>query len=508
MTAATWRSAFVAIAFAIHPLHVESVAWVAERKDLLSGFFFMLTIIAYIRYAERPTIAKYLPVVLFLSLGLMSKPMLVTLPFVLLLLDYWPLQRLQWKDTGQSSAEGEPVTNQRENSAWKLAAEKIPLFILAACSSAITIIIQRGAGAMKTLERYPLDIRICNAIVSYLGYIIKMFHPARLAILYPLQPYNIPKWQPIVSLLALIIITAAIYAARRRRYLPVGWLWYVGMLIPVIGIVHVGSQAMADRYTYLPSIGIFIIVAWGAAELATKVPLRRIVLTILGATVVTTMLICTRLQLRHWRNNFTVYEHALAVTEENFIILYNYGHSLCNSGRFEEGIVQLQKALRLCPREPDAYNSLGSALKEMGKTKEAIESWRKALALDPNYKLAHFQLGLTLSQQGNYEEAVYHFQEALRVEPNWPDAYYHLGGAYLLQGKLDLAALQCAEAVRLNPDYLAAQVTLAHLLIELGQIQKAMEVVKTASKLAAETGKEDPAPTIMKHLQQYKDAHP
>jgi len=499
MTGATWRSAFVAIAFAIHPLHVESVAWAAERKDLLSGFFFMLTIIAYIRYAERPTIAKYLPVVLFFSLGLMSKPMLVTLPFVLLLLDYWPLQRLQWK----------PAINRRGNSVWKLAVEKIPLFILAACSSAITVIIQRGTGAVITLERYPLDIRICNAIISYLGYIVKMFYPVRLAIFYPLQPYNIPKWQPIVSLLALIIITAAvIYRARRQRYLPVGWLWYVGTLIPVIGLVQVGSQAMADRYTYLPSIGIFIIVAWGAAELALKVPLRRIVLTILGATIVTTMLICTKLQLRHWRNNFTVYEHALAVTEENFNILYNYGHALSKRGRFKEAAEQLEKALRLCPREPDTYNNLGSALKETGKIKEAIEIWRKALVLDPNHKLAHFQLGLTLSQQGNYEEAIYHLQEALRVEPKWPEAHYHLGGTYILQGRLDLAALQCAEAVRLKPDFLAAQVTLAHILIELGQIEKAMEVVKTASRLAAETGKEDPTPRIIKHIQRYKDAHP
>jgi tetratricopeptide (TPR) repeat protein len=265
---------------------------------------------------------------------------------------------------------------------------------------------------------------------------------------------------------------------------------------------------MADRYTYLPSIGIFIIVAWGVAELAPKARLPRAVLTILGAAIIIAVLICTRVQVRHWRNSLTVYEHALAVTEENFNILYNYGHALCNSGRSREGAVQLLKALRLCPREPDTYNNLGSALKETGKIKEAIEIWRKALALDPDHKLAHFQLGLTLSQQGNYEEAAYHLQEALRVEPKWPEARYHLGGTYILQGKLDLAALQCAEAVRLKPDYLAAQVTLAHILIELGQIEKAMEVVETASRLAAETDKEDPSPKIMKHLQRYKDTHP
>jgi hypothetical protein len=318
MTSATWRSAFVAAAFAIHPLHIESVAWVSERKDVLSGLFFMLTIIAYIRYAERPTIAKYLAVVLFFVLGLMSKPMLVTLPFVLLLLDYWPLQRLRWNYTD-----------------WKLAVEKIPLFILAACSSVITLIIQRGTGAVIALERYPLDIRICNAIVSYPGYIAKMFYPVRLAILYPLQPYNIPRWQPIIYLLILIIITAAIYAARRRGYLPVGWLWYVGTLIPVIGLVQVGSQAMADRYTYLPSIGIFIIVGWGAAELATKVPLRRIILGILGVTVVIAMLICTRLQLRYWRNSITVYERKkistyYTTTHMRYVVAGGPKKGLCN----------------------------------------------------------------------------------------------------------------------------------------------------------------------------------
>jgi len=511
MTAAIWPGAFVAIAFAIHPLHVESVAWVAERKDVLSGLFFMLTIIAYLRYAERPTIAKYILVVLFLSLGLMAKPMLVTLPFVLLLLDYWPLQRLRLKRQGtdQTSLEAESVKNEDGDSAWKLLAEKVPLFILVACSSAITIIVQRSAGAMKTLEKYPVNIRIINAFVSYLGYIVKMFYPTRLAILYPLQPYNIPKWQPWVFLLILIVITAlVIYGGRKRRYLLVGWLWYLGTLIPVIGLVQVGSQAMADRYTYLPSIGIFIIVAWTAAELQLKLRRQRIALATLAALAIAALVICTRLQLRHWKDNITLYEHTLAVTEENFVILYNYGDALSKKSRLDEAIVQFRKALRISPNEPDVYNNIGAALKEMGNIKEAIENWRKALALDPRHQKAHINMGLAMSELRSYEQAIYHFQEALRAKPDWPEAHYNLGGVYLRQGRFDLAALQCVEALRLKPDYLIAQASLAHILVEMGQIEKAVEIAKKASKLAADTGQEDPAPEILNHIQRYKATHP
>ncbi|MEE9370392.1 MAG: tetratricopeptide repeat protein [Sedimentisphaerales bacterium] len=510
MTAAIWPGAFIALAFALHPLHVESVAWVAERKDLLCSLFWMLTIIAYIRYAERPTITKYLLVILFLFLGLMAKPMLVTLPFVLLLLDYWPLRRLKWKRQviDQTSLEAESFNNQRGKYAWKLLAEKLPLLILVAASCVITLIVQQSAGAMKTLEKYPVNMRVSNAVVSYLGYLIKMFYPTRLALLYPLRPYNIPKWQPWAFLLILIIISAAvIYSVRHRRYLLVGWLWYLGTLVPVIGVVQVGSQAMADRYTYLPSIGIFIIVAYSAAELKNKLLFRKIVLPVSAALVIAALMICTRLQLRHWKNNLTLYEHTLAITEKNFIILYNYGHALSKSKRPDEAVVQFKRALRIKPDEPDVYNNLGAALKEMGKINQAIDNWKKALALDPSHPDAHFNLGLVLGRQESHDQAIYHFQKALQAKPNWPEAYYELGGVYFRQGRLDLAALQCIDALRLKPDYLIAQVTLAHILVEMGQIPTALQIAKKASKLAAATSQEDPTPKILNHIQRYKETH-
>jgi len=470
----------------------------------------MLTIIAYIRYAERPTITKYLLVVLFLFLGLMAKPMLVTLPFVLLLLDYWPLRRLQWKrpDETQPPPESELLKNHYQKSPWHLLAEKLPLFILVACSSIITIIVQQSAGAMKTLEKYPVNMRVSNAVVSYLGYLIKMFYPTRLALLYPLRPDGLPIWQPIVSLFILIVISAAvIYSVRHRRHLLVGWLWYLGTLVPVIGVVQVGSQAMADRYTYLPSIGIFIIVAYSAAELKNKLLFRKIVLPVSAALVIAALLICTRLQLRHWKNNLTLYEHTLAITEKNFIILYNYGHALSKNKRLDEAVVQFKKALRIKPDEPDVYNNLGAALKEMGKISQATNNWKKALALDPGHPDAHFNLGHTMRQQENYEQAIYHFQKALQAKPNWPEAYYELGGVYFRQGRLDLAALQCIDALRLKPDYLIAQVTLAHILVDMGQIPTALQIAEKASKLAAATNQQDPTPEILNHIQRYKETH-
>lgn len=248
MTGKIWPSAFAAAAFALHPLHVESVAWVSERKDVLSGFFWMLTVICYIRYTERQSIGKYLLVFLVFGLGLMAKSMLVTLPFVLLLLDYWPLGRLQWEH--------------RLKSLWHLIIEKVPLLALSAASSTITFIAQKSAGAMELGKVYPLNIRISNAAVSYIAYIGKLIYPSRLAVLYPYPGSSLPLWQPIVSLLVLIAVSAAvIYSA--RRYLVIGWFWYIGTLVPVIGLVQIGNQMMADRYTYLPSIGIFIMVAWG-----------------------------------------------------------------------------------------------------------------------------------------------------------------------------------------------------------------------------------------------------
>jgi tetratricopeptide (TPR) repeat protein len=530
MTGAIWQSAFVAALFALHPLHVESVAWVAERKDVLSGFFWMLTMIAYVRYAEQPGIKRYLLVVLAFCLGLLSKPMLVSLPFVLLLLDYWPLGR------GQQDHQNKwPVS--------RLIEEKIPLFVLAAASSLITYTIQQQTGAMAGADKLPMTIRTTNALISYISYISKMIYPSRLAVFYPHPLNKLPIWQPIASAVMLAVIsTIVIYMGRRRRYLVVGWLWYLGTLLPVIGLVQVGLQAMADRYTYLPSIGIFIIVSWGAADLTAKRRYRNTGLGITAGIILAALLICTRMQLHFWQNSLTLFGHALEVTEDNPTMHNNYGQALLEKDRLEESVTHFNEALRLRPADfearynlglaflrqgktdeaiayftealrisdkpykvhndlgvayaekgkldlaignfnealrlkPDyaeAINNLGSALKKQGKIDEAIKQWERALQLSPDFANPHYNLGMTMAERGKYDDAVRHLNEALRLQPDWAEAHYTIGDIYARQGKPKLAVEQFAEALWLEPDYLTARVSLANSLLALGQVQPAM----------------------------------
>jgi len=373
MTGALWPSAFVAAVFALHPLRVESVAWASERKDVLSVFFLILTIAAYIRYVRCQCIRRYCLVVLTFCLGLMAKPMLVTLPFVLFLLDYWPLNRfgLQKQDKPKVS------------SISHLIAEKIPLLVLAAISSIVTLVVQSSAGATKTV---PLYLRIGNGLVSYVGYIGKTIYPSRLAAFYPHPGIRLPMWQPIVCFVMLAVITiVVIYTARRRRYLIVGWLWYLGTLIPVIGLVQVGVQAMADRYTYLPSIGIYMMAGWGAAELVTKLRLRKIELWVSAGIVLAALIICTRMQVRHWQNNLTLFGHCLEVTERNYNMHSKYGRALRKEGRFDEAVKHFNKSLQINPRYFLAQYNLGQAYLMQGKTEQAVDSWYKTLELNPDY---------------------------------------------------------------------------------------------------------------------------
>jgi len=513
MTGRIWSSAFVAAAFALHPLHVESVAWVSERKDVLSGLFWMLTIAAYIRYTKHPNIGWYLLVFLAFGLGLMAKPMVVTLPFVLLLLDYWPLRRFQLSLTlkGELPLKSElSGTDISIKKASRLIIEKIPLFVLMLISSVITFIVQRRAMEMDTGVDISLIASVSNAIVSYLAYILKMFYPTRLAVLYPHPGSSLPLWQIIVSLLILASIsTGVIYNARKRCYLLVGWLWYLGTLIPVIGLVQFGVQAMADRYTYLPSIGIFIIIAWGASEALTQWRYQKIGLAITAGVMLTGMLICTRMQLRHWRNSFTLFEHTLKVTKNNFTMHYNYGYMLSTQARFADAVMHFDKALQINPLYHDAYNNKGLSLLELGeidkaiecfnevlklkpdfhrahnnlglafyrlgKTNLAIEEWLESVRLSPDDDTSHFNLGMEFIKQDKLDKAVEHFNRVVEIKPYWPEAHYNLGIAYYRQGRLDLAAKQCARALSLKPDYTEANISLAHNLFELGRIQQAID---------------------------------
>ena len=475
-TGGLWRSAFVAVLFALHPLHVESVAWVAERKDILSGFFWMLTIAAYIRYAKRPAVGRYLWLVLFFGLGLTAKPMLVTLPFVLLLLDWWPLGRFQ--RLGQDG-----LTNP---SLRMLIVEKIPLFVLTIGSCIITYVVQQSSGATALTERLSLSVRVSNALVSYAAYLCKMFYPVNLAIYYPHPLNNIPLWQPIVAFITLAFVSVfVIYLARRQRYLIVGWLWYIGTLVPVIGLVQVGEQAMADRYTYLPLTGIFIMIAWGAAELAGKRRYRQLFLVVPAGLVLVALLMLTRVQVNRWQNSIILFEHTLGITENNYRMHNNLGMVLVEEGEADKAVEQYRLALGIRPNHVSAmnnlgvallkqgkvneavsyllqsaqisptfqtYNNLGTALARQGKSGEAVEYYQKGLEMNPDDADAHTNLGNVLRKLGRAKEAVEHHRRALEIDPYDAKAHYNLGIVLGSQGNIKQAIRHWTEAVRLQPD--------------------------------------------------------
>jgi len=391
-----------------------------------------------------------------LALGLMAKPMLVTLPLVLLLLDYWPLQRLQCYRQSQVEEllEGESatVTYQRA-SPRRLILEKIPLFGLAAASSVITFVIQQSKGAVRSWETFPLSARVSNASVCYISYIIKMIYPNRLAVLYPHPADSLPVWKTIVCLLILVVVSAGIiYLGRRRRYLAVGWLWYLGTLVPVIGLVQVGVQAMADRYTYLPSIGFFIMIAWGASDLVVKWRYRRIGLGITAGVVLAVLLICTRAQLRHWQNNLTLFGHTLEVTENNYVIHSNYGGAMFEEGRFDDALAHFNEALRINPRYADARRNAGIVLLRQGKIDEAIAALAEVLNYRGDWPIAHNYLGLAHAQKGEFDMAVQNYNAALQLKPDYVEALKNLGIVLKEQGKTDEAINKWKTGLQLEPD--------------------------------------------------------
>jgi len=411
MTRAFWPSAFVAYVFALHPLHVESVAWISERKDVLSTLFWLLTMLAYARYVKRPSIARYAGVLLLFSLGLMAKPMIVTLPFVLLLLDYWPLNR--------------PVNSLR--SILNLLVEKVPFLVLAGICSMITYNLQTK---IET-EILPIGLRVSNAVVSYINYIGKIIYPVNLAVFYPYSLGNLPVWKIITSAVLLAAITiVTLLAARRRRYLPVGWLWYLGTLVPVIGIVQVGDQAMADRYTYLPSVGISVMLAWSVAEHVGKTQARRIISVISSVFILAAFLICTRIQIGYWRDSITLFERTLAVTENNYKMEYDLGYELVSRGRLDEGVVHYRRAIEISPVNTHIRYNLANCLRQQGKIDEAIEQYCLTLEYKSDDVDTHNNLAYSLLSQGKFDEAKTHFVEALKINPDL--AYSLTGLAWVL----------------------------------------------------------------------------
>lgn len=473
MTGAVWRSAFVAAAFALHPLHVESVAWAAERKDVLSSLFWMLTILAYMRYTERPRTGRYLLVILVFALGLMAKPMLVTLPFVLLLLDYWPLKRFRWdrQDLQGALPQYESPDDRRcECSTSLLIKEKVPLLALAVVSCIITFIIQQKAGAVAPLA---LPLRIFNALVSYIRYIEKIAWPSGLAVLYPHPTYRLLFWPTVAAVLLLPAVTIwVLRLAKTHRYLPVGWFWYLGTLVPVIGLVQVGNQAMADRYMYLPSVGIFIIVAWGAVELLAEWRYRKIALGISAGLLLAAMLACTRMQVCHWRNNLTLFGNAVEVTENNYIMLDKYGLAMLKQGRLDEAVTQFSKALRIEPRHLDARKNMGDALLMKGRLDEAVTCFNEVLRVNKDWPEAYLNLGTAYARQNKYDLAIQNYNAALQLKPDYLSAHINLALALMLQDNIDQALQHCHDALNINPNDSRARQLLNQLLTKQGKLQK------------------------------------
>jgi len=432
MTEDVWKSAFVAALFAVHPLHVESVAWVSERKDVLSAFFWFLTMGAYVRYTERPGAGNYLLVIVAFSLGLLAKPMLVTLPFVLILLDIWPLRRLPVPFTRSNKTLPDGLGGR--GGAWSHALRaKLPFFFLALLSSGVTCLAQMSWKAMPSLEALPLETRLANALIAYVQYIVKMFWPTGLAFFYPYVPW----WSPwMVSGAALLLTGLTILMLsymETRPYLAVGWLWYLGTLVPVIGIIQVGSQAMADRYTYIPLIGLFIMIAWGVPELTAKWRFKKPFLFVLSAVVLSVLAVCSWQQVQHWKNSVTLFERALSVTAKNYLAHNNLGVALYLEGRMEEAISQYTASLRIKPNFADARINLGVVLAAQGKYDEAIRYYREALRVRPDDAGTHNNIGVALAAQGKVDAAIAHYTQALRIHPDHEKARANLAVALAIR---------------------------------------------------------------------------
>ena len=478
MTGFLWRSAFVAAVFAIHPLRVESVAWVAERKDVLSAFFFMLTLGAYVRYVRRPpSMIRYGAVVLCFALGLLSKNMLVTMPFVLLLLDYWPLNRLA-SFTPQ-------VLLQR-------VAEKIPLFVLTAGSCVATALVPEK---LTAADKLPFGLRLENAVVSCVTYLWQMIHPSGLACVYPNPTNYLPFWQVAGALGLLLAISGAAWAFRRTHpWLVVGWLWYLGMMIPVIGMVQISYYAHADRYTYLPQIGLYLMLTWTAADLCAGWRHRRVLLGGLSTVILVALIFCAHTQTLYWRNSEVLWAHTLACTSDNYIAHYNLGDALIKKRRMDEAIAHFQTALQIKPDYAEAHDNLGNALFQKGRVDEAITHYQTALQIRPDNAKAHNNLAIALFQTGRVNEAITHYQTALQIKPDYAEAHNNLGNALFQKGRVDEAITHYQTALQIKPDYAEAHNNLAWVLATVSQasLRNGGKAVKLAERANQLTSGENP----------------
>ena len=480
MTGRVWRSAFVAFLFALHPLNVESVAWIAERKNVLSGFFFFLTLWAYLHYLEKKQ--YYWIIFLFFGLGLMAKPMLVTLPFLLLLLDFWPLKRLR---LGEIDSLESGIN--KGVSLGRLITEKGPLFILVIGSSVITYFAQREGGAVISNEFRSFYSIAANALVSYVEYLRKMLWPRDLSVFYPHLGDGIAEWKALTCGIFLALVTILIVRfIRKVPYLTVGWFWYLGTLVPVIGIVQVGEQSMADRYTYLAMIGVFICIAWGIPELIKN----QKILSVMAAIYIVLLTVTTWGQIKYWKNSITLFEHAISINENetpNFVIAYNnLGHALLTENRFQEAIVKFQRAIKINPNYSKPQNNLGSAFSELKKYDQSIKHYQQAIKIEPNYAEAFNNLAKALRQTGKINESIVYFKEAIRLKKNYGDAYFNLGVTLSQQGQIGEAIVQYQKALEINSNFVMAHNNLASLLAQRKDIAGAIRHYKEAINIDPE----------------------
>jgi len=461
---AMWRSAAVAALFAWHPLHVESVAWVAERKDVLCGFFWMLTLWLYVRYAARPSLARYLPALGSFVLCLMSKPMGVTLPFVLLLLDYWPL--------GRVTSDGWQVTR-----FLRLVWEKIPFLILSLIACVLTLCAQELA--IISTAGLPVSERVAHVFVAYLHYLVAMFVPQHLAVYYPYQ-IHLPTLTIAGAVVVLGLITVlAIINLRRRPYLMVGWLWYLGTLVPVIGLVQVGDQAWADRYTYLPLIGLFVAIVWFAGEIIKS----RMVLLSLSSLVALVLVAATTVQLGYWQDTRTLFEHTAKVTQRNYLAVTILGSLLAHEHKYDEAMAYYQTALRYQPDFPEAHFFMGDALDEQGKLDAALAEYQKALWFRPTQVQTHIFMGVALGKQKKYDEAMAHYTAALKLDPDSAVAQNNLARILHTLGRFDEAIAHYHAALEIDPKLALAHNNLGILLIQKGQLTEGTVQLREAMRL-------------------------
>jgi len=478
MTAAFWQSAFVAAIFALHPLHVESVAWVAERRDVLHSLFLLLTIWVYINYVEKPKWFRHICVLLCFILAVMSKPMAVTLPFILLLLDYWPLGRLRIgkKDQGLKPFIAPSLKAIRQNVPIShLLIEKGSLFSIAVVSSLFTLFSVWGIKSLSSFENLSLIVRIENAAVSYIEYILKMIWPNSLAVLYP-YPMTFPIWKVVCTTLLILTITVLVTLGRRKHpYLIVGWFWYLITLLPVIGLLQAGYQSMADRFMYMPMTGLLIMMIYGISDMYKRWPYKRLTLAVLSVSLVITLMVLTRAQVKLWRNSETLFRHTLQVTNNNYFIHNHLGAALFKQGNNQEALIHFKRSLEINPYYADAHCNLGVLLLRQGKYREAIPWFVAALQNKPHSVEALTNLGIILGKYGKVKEATDHFSEAIRINPDYEEAYFCQGNLLLEIRKYEEAIHYFNKALRINSKNSRTYNNLGVSLLGLGNPEKAMD---------------------------------